>query len=114
LGTEADGRSATATTTTGDGAWEIREKGRMVVSWRNIHAILKSLIRQSFSRYGFTYLRYIMRAVYRFPGEIVRIITFAIQGHHLFLITRRVLETSSAVQRTSAHDTLLLGMKDKP
>jgi radical SAM superfamily enzyme YgiQ (UPF0313 family) len=63
-------------------------------SLRNIRAIVRSFFRQTFSSYGPAYIAYLFKALVRYPDHIVRIITMAIQGHHLFRITRRTVKRS--------------------
>jgi hypothetical protein len=46
---------------------------------------------QGFSRYGLEYLRFVVKALRISPGLVETSITFAVQGRHFFIITRRFL-----------------------
>jgi len=61
------------------------------ITGREILGLLMSLARQVFSSYGIRYLRYLILAFRRRPDLAVRIITMAIQGHHYFTITQRMV-----------------------
>jgi hypothetical protein len=63
------------------------------IEWREIVGLVNSVVRQLFSGYGIAYLRYMARALRRRPDLIVGIVTMAIQGHHYFTITKRVLRS---------------------
>ena len=65
-------------------------------SLRNLAILLRSFCKQTFSWYGFSYLSYILRALKRHPDKIVQIVSFAVQGHHLLELTRRILHTDSS------------------
>ncbi len=56
-----------------------------------IKAFFLSLRKQTFSRYGFYYLYFLLRTLFQRPGSIAEAITFAIKGYHLFTITRQIL-----------------------
>lgn len=64
-------------------------RGRRI-EWREIQGLVRSVIRQTFSHYGGFYLRFMFKAIARWPQMIVRIVTMATQGHHYFTITRRM------------------------
>ncbi len=61
------------------------------IKWEQVMALVRSLLFQTFSRYGMRYLWYLIRAVFVRPKRIVRAVTLAVQGHHYFVITRRTL-----------------------
>jgi radical SAM superfamily enzyme YgiQ (UPF0313 family) len=63
-------------------------------SVRNIRTVFSSFFRQTFSSYGPAYISYLAKALPRYPDHFVRIITMAIQGHHLFRITRRTVKSA--------------------
>jgi len=56
---------------------------------RELKGFFSSLILQSFSKYGIHYLRYLIKALLFDRENIVRIVTFAIQGYHFFKITKK-------------------------
>ena len=64
---------------------------RGAVTPRNLLYLLRSLVVQSFSRYGLEYLRYVVKALLVGPGLVEESITLAVQGRHFFIITRRFL-----------------------
>jgi radical SAM superfamily enzyme YgiQ (UPF0313 family) len=61
------------------------------IKWEQLAAFGRSLLFQTFSRYGFWYLWYLIRAIVVRPKRIVRAVTLAVQGHHYFVITRKTL-----------------------
>ena len=65
-------------------------------SLRNVAILLRSFFKQTFSWYGFSYLSYILRAFIRHPDKIEQIVSFAVQGHHLLKLTRKILYTDSS------------------
>ena len=69
----------------------IAEFGTGSISVRDIAALLQSIIRQTFSWYGPEYLRYVMKAVWKRPFQIVHTITMSVLGHHFMTITRKSL-----------------------
>jgi len=66
------------------------------VTPRNLWYLLRSLFVQGFSRYGAEYLRYLVKALRISPGLVVTFVTFAVQGRHFFIITRRFLRGRAA------------------
>ena len=73
--------------------WRRRKRPgeRGAISPRNLVYLLRSFFVQGFSRYGSEYFRYIVKALKISPGLIETFITFAVQGRHFFIITRRFL-----------------------
>jgi radical SAM superfamily enzyme YgiQ (UPF0313 family) len=69
------------------------------IRMRDLRAFGRSLWRQGFSSYGHWYWWYLLRALAMKPRLIVRIVTMAVQGHHYFVITSRVLRSQ---QRSKA------------
>lgn len=64
-------------------------------SLQNVLTLLRSFFKQTFSWYGFSYLSYMWKALRQHPDKIVQIVSFAVQGHHLMKLTRRILRTPS-------------------
>ncbi len=62
------------------------------IGFREVSGLFRSLLRQTFSWYGFAYLGYLIRALALKPGYVVRVFTMAVQGHHLLTITRELLK----------------------
>ena len=65
---------------------------RATVRVKEIYALVSSLVRQTFSRYGIAYISYLIRGLRRRPDLAVGLVTMAVQGYHYFTITRRVLK----------------------
>lgn len=66
-------------------------RAREPIKWEQLAAFGRSLLFQTFSRYGVWYLWYLIRAIVVRPKRIVRAVTLAVQGHHYFVITRQTL-----------------------
>ncbi len=64
-------------------------------SLKNIKILFHSFFKQTLSWYGFSYISYLFRAFKHHPKKIVQIVSFAVQGHHLLQLTRRILQTNS-------------------
>lgn len=56
-----------------------------------VRALLNSLVRQTFTRYGFAYWAYLLRALARRPRMAAEIVAMAVKGHHFFTLTRALL-----------------------
>jgi hypothetical protein len=69
---------------------------RGAVTPRNLLYLLRSLVVQSFSRYGLEYLRFLVKALRISPGLVETFVTLAVQGRHFFIITRRFLRGREA------------------
>ena len=61
------------------------------IGWRELRAVVLSLLRQPFAPYGRQYLRFIARNLRRHPRIFGEVLSYAITGHHLFVITRDIL-----------------------
>ena len=57
-----------------------------------IRAVLLSLLRQTFSRYSWSYWRFLVRGFLARPSMVAETVTMAVKGHHFFKMTRNVLE----------------------
>ncbi len=88
-------------------ATHVEGGGGRTFSARNVGALVRSLVRQTFSRYGIDYLRYLKKALIRHPDHLVRIISMAIQGHHLFLITREILASKPVPKKAGKLSRIL-------
>jgi radical SAM superfamily enzyme YgiQ (UPF0313 family) len=58
-----------------------------------ITALFRSLYRQSFSRYGFHYLKFLVTAIIKNRHNFALAVNLAIKAHHLFVITDITLST---------------------
>lgn len=63
---------------------------------RELTGLLYSLFRQTFSSYGLSYLRYIILGIARRPRLMVRVVTYAVIGHHYFMMTRKTVRKFAA------------------
>ena len=73
------------------------------VTPRNLLYLLRSLFIQGFSRYGAEYFRFVLKAFRIGPGLVETFITFAVQGRHFFIITRRFLRGRPAALEAAAN-----------
>ena len=71
---------------------------------RDILALLRSLFRQSFSFYGYHYLRYLIQVLRVDTTLFARAVTLAVRGHHHIRITREILKADAFT--SMIHETL--------
>lgn len=57
----------------------------------DIRALFKSFIAQTFSRYGISYISFLVRAAFLNPENFALAVNMAVKGHHFFTITRITL-----------------------
>ena len=76
-----------------------RSRSGRPVSWSGIRALLRSLVRQTFSAYGWHYLRLLAGAALRRPSLFPDAVAYAIKGHHLFTITAEILKADAFSRR---------------
>ncbi|MFH2115667.1 MAG: DUF4070 domain-containing protein, partial [Spirochaetota bacterium] len=75
----------------------LREAGRPqnrkqgIITPLKLTYLVRSIVLQTFSRYGLEYLRYITKALVMGPRFLQETITLAVQGRHFFAITDRML-----------------------
>ena len=72
------------------------------VRFMEVRALLQSLVRQSFSRYGFAYWAYLLRGLARRPRMVAEIVAMAVKGHHFFTITRSLLRFERLKERLAS------------
>lgn len=60
----------------------------------DVKAFFKSLLVQSFSRYGLRYLHFLVKALILNPGNFPLAVILAINGYHFFKITGETLESA--------------------
>ncbi len=65
------------------------------MSWPNARALLLSIGKQAFSRYGFSYVRFLVHAALTRPGQFPDAVGAAIKGYHFFAITRQILDAEA-------------------
>jgi len=57
----------------------------------DLKALRRSLLKQTFSRYGFQYLRFLVRSLFVSPLFFPTAVEMAVQGHHFFKITEATI-----------------------
>ncbi|WP_243303849.1 B12-binding domain-containing radical SAM protein [Geothrix oryzisoli] len=57
-----------------------------------LRAFVRSLVVQTFSRYGWSYWRFLVQGFFARPLMVPETVTLAVKGHHYFKITRSLLE----------------------
>lgn len=62
----------------------------------DIKAFIKSFVLQSFSRYGFRYIRFLIQALKINPGNFPLAVQLSINGYHFFQITIKALKAAEA------------------
>ena len=79
-------------------------RGTRKISRDTMRALLLSLVKQSFSSYGLTYLRFILGTAVTRPKYFPDAVALAIKGYHLFTITDEILsadEFSVLIEETT-------------
>jgi radical SAM superfamily enzyme YgiQ (UPF0313 family) len=71
------------------------------ISKTEILALLLSLMRQTLTFYGFSYLRFLFQVLRRDFKNLRWAITLAIKGHHFFTITRKTIRANDTFTRHS-------------
>jgi hypothetical protein len=66
--------------------------------------LLRSLFRQSFSFYGYHYLRYLIQVLRIDTSLFAHGVTLAVRGHHFIRITREILRADAFT--SMIHETL--------
>jgi hypothetical protein len=69
---------------------------------REIAALIQSIVRQTFSWYGPEYLRYMVKALWKRPFQVVHVVTMSVLGHHFMTITRKSLWAGRVAGASSA------------
>ena len=64
------------------------------ITFREIVMLMKSLSRQPFTAYGFSYLRFVIRNLFCHPEIFGEVIRLAIMGHHFHAITREMIKVA--------------------
>ncbi|MBU0990989.1 MAG: B12-binding domain-containing radical SAM protein [Proteobacteria bacterium] len=62
------------------------------ITVREIVMLLKSLTRQPFTPYGFSYLKFVFRNLFRHPDIFGEVIRYAIIGNHFHMITQEMIK----------------------
>jgi radical SAM superfamily enzyme YgiQ (UPF0313 family) len=74
------------------------------VRLRDLLPLLRSLFRQSFSFYGYHYLRYLIQVLRIDTSLFAHGVTLAVRGHHFIRITREILRADAFT--SMIHETL--------
>ncbi|MFO8049834.1 MAG: radical SAM protein [Desulfosudaceae bacterium] len=67
--------------------------------WLEIRALLRSLLLQPLTPYGWQYLKFISRNLIRNPGVFAEVVTYAVMGHHFHIITQETLKVDQVASR---------------
>jgi len=67
-----------------------------------IRALVFSLLRQTFSSYGFRYVRFMIRVALTRPSMVGEAIALSVKGHHFIKITREVIAVDEFKAKLSA------------
>ncbi len=78
------------------------------VTWSGVRALLLSILKQGFSRYGWAYVSFLAGVVAHRPRLFADAVAFAVKGYHFFTITRRILEAEELADLL-AREKLSLG-----
>ncbi len=73
-----------------------RELDDRVPSWREGMILLRSLLRQPFTPYGWQYLKFLARNLTRHADRFSQAVKYSIVGHHFHRITRELLKCEKA------------------
>lgn len=71
--------------------WRPQRNARRMITLNDLWALVRSLFRQTFSHYGITYTRFVLKTALRRPTLFAEAIALSIKGHHFLTITREVL-----------------------
>jgi hypothetical protein len=71
--------------------------GDRVMGWTEIQILLRALLRQPLTAYGWQYLKFLGRNLVRHSNQFTLIIKYGIVGHHFHYITRDLLKVDRAV-----------------
>ena len=71
---------------------EYRDLFQRKIRFKEVKIFFKSLFRQPFTVYGYQYLRYVLRNLYRNRDLFAEAITLSVCGHHFHKITRQALK----------------------
>ncbi|MFP4520797.1 MAG: B12-binding domain-containing radical SAM protein [Fibrobacterota bacterium] len=65
------------------------------VTFYELKIFFKSVLTQPFRRYGFQYLRFLIRIFFKRPSIIPEAVRFGVIGHHFYVMSREVLKVDS-------------------
>ena len=74
-----------------------RRLGDRVVCGKDVWILLRALLRQPFTAYGWQYLKFLGRNLVRHAGQFSMAVKYGIVGHHFHRITRDLLQVDRAV-----------------
>ncbi len=63
------------------------------ISFKEVQIFFRSISRQVFTPYGFQYLKFIFRNMFKHPDIFGEAITLSLSGHHFYTITQQTLKT---------------------
>jgi radical SAM superfamily enzyme YgiQ (UPF0313 family) len=67
------------------------------VHWQEVKMLLKSLLHQPFTPYGFQYLRFLLRNVIKNSSTFSEAVKFGIVGHHYHTMTQALLKGGQVI-----------------
>jgi hypothetical protein len=62
------------------------------IYWGEIQTIFKSILKQTFTPYGYQYWKFLIRNLVKHPKKFSEFMRMAIQGHHFRMITQELLK----------------------
>jgi radical SAM superfamily enzyme YgiQ (UPF0313 family) len=71
------------------------------IYWGEIRTVFKSILKQTFTPYGYQYWKFLIRNIAKHPKKFSEFMRMAIQGHHFRIITQELLkieQVSSALE----------------
>lgn len=71
------------------------ENSHSSIDGRHIKALFRSLLRQTFSKYGAHYLRFLTSVILHNPKHFPGAVAMAVKGHHLFKMTDDIIIADS-------------------
>ncbi len=69
------------------------------VHFAEVKMLFKSLFKQTFSHYGYYYVKFILRGLIKCPQFFGESIRMSIEGHHFYMITREMLKVDRLSSR---------------
>ncbi len=68
-----------------------------------IKAFFQSLFKQGFSKYGFIYMKFLMKVLFKKPGFFVPAVVLAVKGYHFFKITEEIIQAEEFSTMLNIH-----------
>jgi radical SAM superfamily enzyme YgiQ (UPF0313 family) len=81
------------------------------IYWTDIRALINSLFRQTFSRYGFYYIKFLLLSIRYNYRRFPQAVAVAVVGYHYFKITKDILLVEKAAQAVDKKSTRVYEQK---